>query len=610
MSKLQQLAKEYPDIPPYIFRRLCHADFTRADRVWGKLFKIFLQLYSASPNPPGITEIEYVLKVYGYDYFKDLSKYKYPQLNQYKDMREFCDDVMVDKENPIVLQDEPWIVRKVNSNYATAKYAPYDDCEWCTSRNPSRDYDTNYSDGDIYILLRNWELHSQLFIDEDKRYLNWLFTGFDVIDDPEAYFSGEGQVVMNYFKDNDLLPDEIRSEDYLDMLNAEESQVVESKLQEMAQPTEDETEAYWYHGTPKEEFAKGIWENGLQPNQLDNSKYKDKIHQTMKDHVYLTTNLHTALASAMQGEGNDIPFILEFNGQDLYDIFPDEDEFGKYMEEYFIHPEALKERNWLENYRTALEVSPSEWLSNEGIDADWRQLYPTLLDGLQHTWFDYQVACAKLIIPQLTPDEIYTVLANGYHNLAHKGALHPVSCHRLSASYSVNYFSMDWEQIRENSVLVASGNSSFQEALTIELDGEIYIYDYVDKIRHFDTLYVQDLVQFNKDINNEPYIVNQTFDLRDETISNLVGMPISATSIEIRSCHNLESLQGITPNVEKNIVISDVPKLKSLDGITVPTRKGMIKVWESGIPEEDFQGYSDKLGVKISSTINVYSPKP
>ncbi len=167
---------------------------------------------------------------------------------------------------------------------------------------------------------------------------------------------------------------------------------------------------------------------------------------------------------------------------------------------------------------------------------------------------------------------------------------------------------MDWEQIRENSVLVASGDSPFQEALTIELDGETYTYDYVDKIRHFDTLYVQDLVQFNKDINNEPYVVNQTFDLRDETISNLIGMPISATSIEIRSCHNLESLQGITPNVEKHIGITGASKLKSLDGLTVPNLKGRIQVWDSGVPEEDFQGYSDKLGVQISSGNKVYSP--
>ncbi len=390
----------------------------------------------------------------------------------------------------------------------------------------------------------------------------------------------------------------------------------------MAQPSADIASQTWLHGTFKQEYAKGIWENGLQPNLLSNSPYKGEIWQTMDDHVYLTTNSRTAITSCRSRNDVDdptqLPFILEFDGQDLINIFPDEDEFGTYMMGYFRNPDFHSDREWLEKHRSVLEVNPKTWLEDSGLDAEWEYLYDTLLEGLSKGWFDYKVACGKMIIPKLTSEEVYSVLTDlpeGSHNLAHKGILHPTNCYRLTENPD-NFLYQTWEYVKENSVLVASGDSSF-EAVTfindedfpsdenmddIDAIDETSYYYYIEKngIKHFNNINITDLSRFYDMIQHKPYTV-KSFTLSDDhNITSLIGMPIEANYIKVNYCAHVTSLEGLTPIIHNRLYLRDIPSLTSLEHLVVPDSK-KVTLYIPQMSDEEMQTWADINNCSINA---------
>ncbi len=238
-----------------------------------------------------------------------------------------------------------------------------------------------------------------------------------------------------------------------------------SKLHEMAQPTKEITNTIFYHGTSEEEYAVGIWEEGLLAN-LKHSLYRGKINQAMKDHVYLTSSLTTAVdysnePSLITDGSVEYGFLILFSGEDLVDIYPDEDDFERILYNYFgnhFTPDQQLAFTWIEKYLDLLEIPSDEWLDNEGLDDEWLTFYPTLRAGLKHGGSEYALASAKVIIPHLDLNEILLILAQDRtHNIAHKGSLHPIEV--WAHPKKVGRLPRNWAEYRTNAKLLAYSDS-------------------------------------------------------------------------------------------------------------------------------------------------------
>jgi hypothetical protein len=143
----------------------------------------------------------------------------------------------------------------------------------------------------------------------------------------------------------------------------------------MAMPREVDLAKTYYHGTSKEENAKNILQNGIQPPNLELKK-KNKLTPE-KGKVYITPALDYALIYAlgynMAGEDlsgvSDVKqkkefygYIFVIDGKQLKDIQPDEDGVGEILYDYVamkngkqtvagsgLSKEQLPKLEWLDN---------------------------------------------------------------------------------------------------------------------------------------------------------------------------------------------------------------------------------------------------------------------
>ena len=143
----------------------------------------------------------------------------------------------------------------------------------------------------------------------------------------------------------------------------------------MAMPREVDLAKTYYHGTSKEENAKNILQNGIQPPDLTLKK-KHKL-TPVKGKVYITPALDYALIYALganmigqdMSKDSDITVKKEFygyifviDGKQLKDIQPDEDGVGEILYDYIaakngettvagsgLDKEQLLKLEWLDN---------------------------------------------------------------------------------------------------------------------------------------------------------------------------------------------------------------------------------------------------------------------
>jgi hypothetical protein len=143
----------------------------------------------------------------------------------------------------------------------------------------------------------------------------------------------------------------------------------------MAMPREVDFNKTYYHGTSKEENAKSILQNGIQPPDLTLKK-KHKLTPE-KGKVYITPALDYALIYALgyNMAGQDISdqydvkekkeiygYIFVIDGKQLKDIQPDEDGVGEILYDYVamkngkstlagsgLNKEQLSKLKWLDD---------------------------------------------------------------------------------------------------------------------------------------------------------------------------------------------------------------------------------------------------------------------
>jgi hypothetical protein len=200
------LNREFSDIPEDIREFIISQDFTKGDREVGHLAKPLLQLYKKSPDKD-LDKLPEVLGLYKKFYFKkELSKFKFPSINQYSSLSEFYSDVLEGVDpNPIIFDDGEWSVRELNSKNVCVQYAPYDDNQWCTAIIDGTYYETAYNKnrGDLYLIYKNDKIHSQMFVDKAKSGVQWMLPGDKPIEDYDETF--KDTTLLKFFYDNNIL---------------------------------------------------------------------------------------------------------------------------------------------------------------------------------------------------------------------------------------------------------------------------------------------------------------------------------------------------------------------------------------------------------------------
>jgi hypothetical protein len=127
-----------------------------------------------------------------------------------------------------------------------------------------------------------------------------------------------------------------------------------------AVPTPDLNTKTWYHGTTKADFARDIYLNGLKPPEIDHPK---RHMAPIPGRVYLTHDLSYAMIYAlganMVGDklintywtdqlskpGGRYGYVFSVRGDDLKDIYPDEDSIGELVTQ-LLRDKTL-EPHWL-----------------------------------------------------------------------------------------------------------------------------------------------------------------------------------------------------------------------------------------------------------------------
>ena len=201
-ATLDSLNREFSDIPEDIREFIISQDFTRGDREVGSLAKPLLQLYKKSPDKD-LKDLPKALKSYATSYNKkELSKYKFPSINQYSSIKEFIDDVSID-ENPIIFDDGEWMVRELNSKEACRYYTS--GMGWCTQDMRRKYYEDSYNKdkGDIYLIYKNDKIHSQMFVSKSKGFVEWMEPQNRAIKDYDEFF--KDTTLLKFFYDNKIL---------------------------------------------------------------------------------------------------------------------------------------------------------------------------------------------------------------------------------------------------------------------------------------------------------------------------------------------------------------------------------------------------------------------
>ena len=193
-------------------------------------------------------------------------------------------------------------------------------------------------------------------------------------------------------------------------------------LYEMAVPTNIIMNKEYYHGVYKPSMAQFILDNGIIPPAKKRSGYFAPV----RGMIYLTPDIKYALyyAKGLDKKQQIIRygFIFVVSGNELKDVYPDEDSIAKLMIDY-VHL-LYKEEDIKASYITG--VKPQD----EHISSICERLFK-LLDRAEilHLRFGptkFYAGIGKKLLKALSSDEIITIIEQG-DAIAHKGFVKPNS---------------------------------------------------------------------------------------------------------------------------------------------------------------------------------------
>ena len=215
-----------------------------------------------------------------------------------------------------------------------------------------------------------------------------------------------------------------------------EARRILSLINESPPADEQERGLTYYHGTPNWKAAQKIMREGIRPGSEISSKKSDDdwddddddLLRPVADRVYITPNLHIALVYALGGDvagskerilpGDfDTPAdrygcVFEISGSSVNDIQPDEDIIGM-----LIHD---KKYPWLNR------------LAEE--ECDGRDL-----KMVSYGEYKYWAKVGKELIPFLTVEQQHILMKDPKMNMAHKGAIKPVSAWKVDKCDTPKY---------------------------------------------------------------------------------------------------------------------------------------------------------------------------
>lgn len=175
--------------------------------------------------------------------------------------------------------------------------------------------------------------------------------------------------------------------------------MVKNYLNELAMPSSEHTNSFWYHGTSKEFIDKIIDDKMLKPSERVTKKSRGYMTPVF-DKVYLTKDINEAIGYAyFRSEKNAPTYLVMVDGKSLKDIQPDEDVIADLIQ-------------------TEDTIKGFEWLGQMA-----KNFEPKLYSKFQHTGnYDLSVFLAKKIVKKLTDSRKIELINKGM-KIAHSGGV-------------------------------------------------------------------------------------------------------------------------------------------------------------------------------------------
>lgn len=192
----------------------------------------------------------------------------------------------------------------------------------------------------------------------------------------------------------------------------------------MAAPTEQLLSKTYFHGVYNYEVAEFVLQNGIVPPKKSR---QSPGKAPLKGAVYVTPNIITAIqyASGLNNKQKQFRygFIFKIHGNELKDIYPDEDNIDSLFRSYLLYNKKMNDTGF----------SPFEDPIPENIANIFDRIFPSLnedeirilsMGGLAS--FNIRIKICKKIVKMLLPEEIIQIL-NLNMNIANIGEIKPFS---------------------------------------------------------------------------------------------------------------------------------------------------------------------------------------
>lgn len=214
-------------------------------------------------------------------------------------------------------------------------------------------------------------------------------------------------------------------------------------------PTESVCARRYYHGTDREDLAKGIASSGIRPRSvtLVHEERKRAKLSPVSGKIYLAADVGLAQIYALGGSmaGHPYPqsawrgngrwgYLFVLNGSDMCDVEPDEDAVGQAVERYLDpRAEVSEYDHWPEMSRALIE-EPGRLRSIGAVaervmtDRQRRQVRDGFMADL--------AAVGKKVVRALPADLRVWLVEHGA-SVAHAGSLVPVEAWRIDKARAV-----------------------------------------------------------------------------------------------------------------------------------------------------------------------------
>lgn len=189
-------------------------------------------------------------------------------------------------------------------------------------------------------------------------------------------------------------------------------------IQEMAIPRNVDRQRLYYHGTSISKAGQTILTEGIKPKDIVVKRGKRPMMEPKPGMVYLTQNLEFALTyliGFLFGEDMEdylkklitkdgqFGYLFEINGNELQDIYPDEDQIGELLDS------CLNNKN-----------DRFPWLINMAS----RYLTTNTIKRIKYHDYPYYSQAGKKLMDYMTDEQIHQIL-DEYSNVAHRGTIKP-----------------------------------------------------------------------------------------------------------------------------------------------------------------------------------------